>query len=180
MTVADPRPWAEQPPAWVLPVTVAGDLVLVREQGVLVSVGAICAYPAGFAFYLTIGLDRARVADRTIGFHAHTAEERASAARLQVTFPDARIADSLARGAGRVTPGELLLRFSGGGSGIRDYMAIPRCESQWWVSPLPPPGPVEFSISLPGAAAPSGSGRIDASLITSAAVRSQTLWPGPR
>ncbi len=179
MTVADPRLWAEQPPPWALPVTVAADLVLVREPGVLVSVGAICAYPAGFVFSLTIGLDRARVADRTIGFHAHTAEESASAARLQVTFPDGRLADSLARGAGRGTPGGLLLRFCGGDSGIRDYMAIPRCESQWWVSPLPP-RPVEFSISLPGAAAPSGTGRIDASLITSAAARSQTLWPGPR
>jgi hypothetical protein len=49
--------WAEAPPTWALPVTAAGNLVLVREGGVLVSVGAICAYPVGFVFYLAIGLD---------------------------------------------------------------------------------------------------------------------------
>jgi len=50
------------PPVWALPVTVAGDLVLVRRGGVLVSVGAICAYPVGFEFYLTIGFDRRQAA----------------------------------------------------------------------------------------------------------------------
>jgi hypothetical protein len=35
--------WASMPPAWALPVTVAGDIVLVRQGGVLVSVGAVCA-----------------------------------------------------------------------------------------------------------------------------------------
>jgi hypothetical protein len=203
MAMEEPRPWAEEPPAWVLPVTIAGDLVLVREPGVLVSVGAICAYPSGFEFYLTIGLDRARVADRKISFRVHSEEDRASAARLRVGFSDGQVGDSLARGTGRVTAGELLLRWCRGESGIQDYSTVPRCESQWWVSPLPPPGPVEFTVVLPGAVtvgaptdgtggAPdavglsrgpvpaSGTARVNASLITSAAAGAQSLWPGPR
>jgi hypothetical protein len=41
---------AESPPPWALPVTVTADLVLVREGGVLVTVGAVCVYPVGFEF----------------------------------------------------------------------------------------------------------------------------------
>jgi hypothetical protein len=76
----------------------------------------------------------------------------------------------------RVTPGDAVLRFSGGESGIRNNSPNARCESWWWVSPLPPPGPVEFAIFLHGSPGPTGTARIDASQITSAAAKAEILW----
>ena len=177
--------WGEAPPTWALPVTVAGDLVLVREGGVLVSVGAVCACPVGFVFYLTIGLDPRRAAgwrrratgSRVLGFHVRTPEERESAARIVVSFPGGRTADSVASMTG-VTPGEPVLSFAGGDSVIPAYAPALRAESRWWVSPLPGPGQVDFSVFLRGAAEPDGTASMDAAGIIDAASRSQVLWPG--
>jgi len=178
--------WAEAPPEWALPVTVAGDLVLVRQGGVLVSVGAVCAYPVGFEFYLTFGFDGGQAAgwragvpgDRMLGFHARTPQERESATRIVVGFADGTAADSLVP-MRRVTPGEPVLRFAGGDSVIGSYLPVLRAESRWWVSPLPPPGPVEFRVFLHGAAGPGGTASMDAGAIVEAAARSQMLWPAP-
>ena len=54
-----------------------------------------------------------------------------------------------------------------------------RAESRWWVSPLPPPGLVEFGVFLPGAAGPTGTASMDAAAILEAAGRSRALWPAP-
>lgn len=171
------REWIEPP--FALPVTVAGDLLLVRRPGLLAWIGALCAYPEGFTFYLTIGLDQARVADseRMITFHGHSEDEWSRATRLQVRFSDGQAADSKTRMHDRAAD-EPVLRFAGGPSEVREYHPVPRSESRWWVSPLPPPGPVEFTIFLQGAAEPTGTVRADAELITKAAARSRMLQPG--
>src|SRR6266699_1495735 len=125
--------WASTPPAWALPVTVAGDLVLVRQGDVLVSVGAVCAYPVGFEFYLTFGFDRSQAAgwraggpgDRMLGFHVRTPQERESATRIVVGFADGAVADSVMT---RVPPGEPVLQFAGGDSGIGSYLSVLRAE----------------------------------------------------
>jgi hypothetical protein len=179
--------WAQVRPAWALPVTVAGDVVLVREGGVLVSVGAVCAYPVGFEFYLTIGFDLRKAARRTtqgdgrrvLGFHARTPAEQASATRIVVGFASGATADSVACMGGKPTPGEPVLRFAGGDSMIGSYSPVLRAESRWWVSPLPPPGRIEFRVFLHGAAEPSGAASMDAAGILAAASRSQALWPAP-
>lgn len=183
--MADADGWIDTPPAWVSPATVAADVVLVRAGGVLASVGSVCVYPQGFVFYLAIGLDpqhavgwRSRgTRGRLLGFHARTPAEQESAARVAVTFPGGKSADSLASMSGVDTPGEPVLRFAGGESVILANAPVLRSESRWWVSPLPPPGPVEFRLFLPGAAGPSGSASMDAAAIIAAAGRSQTLWP---
>jgi hypothetical protein len=176
---------AESPPSWALPVTVPGDLVLVREGGVLVTVGAVCVYPVGFEFYLTFGFDpRDGAAWRTrapgkqvLGFHMRTPGERESATRIVVGFPGGKPADSADMTTGNVGPQEPTLRFSGGGSVIRSNSPVLRAESRWWVTPLPPPGLVDFSVFLHGAAEPDGRARMEAALIIEAAARSQVLWP---
>jgi hypothetical protein len=177
--------WAETPPTWALPVTAVGDLVLVREGGVLVSVGAICACPVGFVFYLVISLDphpaagwrKRATGSRVLGFHARTPEERESATRIVVGFPGGKTADSVAGMTG-VTSGEPVLSFAGGDSVIPAYAPLLRAESRWWVSPLPGPGRVEFSVFLRGAAEPDGTASMDAPAIIEAAARSEVLWPG--
>jgi hypothetical protein len=178
--------WASTPPAWALPVTVAGDLVLVRQGGVLVSVGAVCAYPVGFEFYLTFGFDLDRAAEwrsrtpggRVLSFHARTPSEEASAARIVVGFAG-RMVDSVACMNREVALGEPVLRFAGGDAGIPSYAPVLRAESRWWVSPLPPPGLVEFSVYLHRADEPDGTASLDAAGILEAASRTRTLWPAP-
>jgi hypothetical protein len=158
--------------------------VLVREGGVLASVGAVCVYPVGFEFYLTVGFDSADDAawrtaapgNQLLGFHMRTTEERESASRIVVGFPGGKSADSAATMTGDVAPGEPAVRFSGGDSAIRSYSPVLRAESRWWVTPLPPPGLVEFSVFLHGAAEPDGSASLDAAVIIEAAGRSQVLW----
>src|SRR5213080_4592519 len=79
--------WAAAPPTWALPVTAATTLVLVRQGGVLASVGPVCAYPVGFEFYLTFGFDTGPDAegrawpprDRLLGFQGRGNEEQESA-----------------------------------------------------------------------------------------------------
>ncbi len=179
--------WASTPPAWALPVTVAGDLVLVRQGGVLVSVGAVCAYPVGFEFYLTFGFNPAPAAEwrarapggRVLGFHARTPHEQVTAARIAVGLAGRAAADSVACMNREVTWGEPIVTFAGGDAGIPSYAPVLRAESRWWVSPLPSPGLVEFSIFLHGADEPNGTASLDAEGILEAAGRSQVLWPAP-
>jgi hypothetical protein len=179
--------WAQTPPTWALPVTVAGDLVLVRDGGVLVSVGAVCAYPIGFEFYVTFGFDAAQDAkwraraprNRTLGFHVRRPEERESVTRIAVGFADGTAADSVACMTGRVTPEEPVLVFAGGDSVVLSDAPVLRAESRWWVSPLPRPGLVEFSVYLHGATEPDGTASMDAAGILEAAARSRVLWPAP-
>jgi hypothetical protein len=177
--------WAEAPPTWALPVTAVGDLVLASEGGVLISVGAVCACPVGFVFYLAISLDPRPAAawrkrgtgSRVLGFHVRTPQERESAARIVVGFPGGRTVDSVTGMTG-VTSGEPVLSFVGGDSVIPAYAPALRAESRWWVSPLPGPGRIEFSVFLPNAAEPDGTASMDAAVIIEAAARSEVLWPG--
>jgi len=179
--------WAAAPPTWALPVTVTTTPVLMRQGGVLVSVGPVCAYPVGFEFYLTFGFDPGPDAkwrawaprDRLLGFHVRRTEEQESATRVVVGFAAGVAADSVACMHRPARPGEPLLRFSGGDSVIHQSAPPLRAESRWWVSPLPPPGRVEFGVLLPGAAGPAGPASMDAVAILEAASRSRALWPAP-
>jgi hypothetical protein len=163
-----------EPPAWALPVTVPGDVVLLRQSGAMIAVTAVCAYPVGFVFYLIAGFDLSQAdGPARLQFRVRTAAEQASAARLQVSFPDGRVADSVADQAGLPTAERPVLTCVGeGGTQEGGYLLQ---ESRWWVSPLPPAGPVDITIYLGGSAVPGGTGRIDARLITEAAARCDVL-----
>jgi hypothetical protein len=71
-----------------------------------------------------------------------------------------------------------VLSFVGGDSVIPAYAPALRAESRWWVSPLPGPGRIEFSVFLPSAAEADGTASMDAAVIIEAAARSEVLWPG--
>jgi hypothetical protein len=154
--------WADSPPSSVLPVTVAGGLVLIREAGVLAYLGPVCAYPAGFTFQLTISVNPDLASDRVINVGGHAREEHALRPRLQVRS-GGELADS--RPTGLAAAGQLVLRDCGGRT--------------WWVSPLPRGGRVEFALFLLGAPEPSGTAQLDAEPIIAAARQSVVLWAQP-
>jgi hypothetical protein len=130
--------WAATPPTWAQPVTVATTLVLARQGGALVSVGAVCAYPMGFEFYLTFGFDpdpnaewRARApSGRVLGFHVRTTQERESATRVAVGFAGDAAVDSVTCMTRRARPAEPVLRFAGGDSVIPSHAPVLRAESR--------------------------------------------------
>jgi hypothetical protein len=96
--------------------------------------------------------------------------------RVCVGFSDGQVLDSAADMTAVVTPGMPVLMYSGGVSALSGTPAL-RSESRWWVSPLPPAGPVQFTVLLPGSPESAGAASIDAARITSAAERSEVLWP---
>jgi hypothetical protein len=167
----------ESPPSWALPVTVAGDVVLVRTPGIAIAIGPICAYPTGFTFYLLAGFETRRPAVARLNFRARTPQEQAELTRLHIRYADGSVADSAARHQARPAPARSALRYCGGTDTVNNQ--VRRTQTLWWASPLPPAGAIEFSICLPGASEPTGTGRIEGSTIIAAAARCQRLWPEP-
>jgi hypothetical protein len=176
MLVADG--WSEAPPSWAVPVTVAGELVLVRRADVLAYIGPVCAYPTGFLFSLTIAAAPGGSGDSMIGLCVREGRRPGPVLRVQARFGDVTV-DSAARGTGRAAAGQPLLRDWGASATGRVGHPHPRSAGRWWVSPLPPAGPVEFAVFLPGEAEQSGAGRMDAGPIIAAAGRSAVLWAEP-
>jgi hypothetical protein len=168
--------WSEIPPSWALPVTVPGPLVLVRGEGMLAWIAPMCAYPTGFLFSLAINLNLGDAGELGIDFDARPPRDQASLSRLWVRF-DGAVVDSAEAMTWKAVTGQPVLRARGRYSTVR--AGYSRHVSRWWVSPLPRAGPVEFAVFLPGAAGRSGSARMEASLITSAARRSVVLWAEP-
>jgi len=168
---------AENPPAWALPVTVPGDLVLISQPGALVGIGPICAYPVGFTFYLMASLDSTVANPPELLFLGRTTYERQNMTRFLIRYSDGMTAAS-GHNRRAAEKGELTLRYCGEQrQPNRNWV---RQESMWWVSPLPPPGPVEFQIHLPALQQATGATDCDGTAIIQAASRSEILWPGAR
>jgi hypothetical protein len=168
---------AENPPAWALPVTLPGDLVLISQPGTLVGIGPICACPAGFTFYLMASLDSTVANPPELLFLGRTTYERQNMTRFLIRYIDGMTAAS-GHNRRAAEKGELTLRYCGeqrqpNGNWVRQ-------ESMWWVSPLPPPGPVDFQIHLPAPQQATGAAHYDGTAIIQAASRSEVLWPGTR
>ena len=164
--------WSKTPPSWALPVTVAGELVLLRTEQMLVYIGPVCAYPVGFVFCLTVGLNPRSEPRMTFGIGPG-----GPVRRLQVRF-DGWVADSAARRPVGEVRGEPVL-WDCGWRSTGDRHPNPRHVSRWWVSPLPEAGPVEFAVFVDGSEEASGTAQMDAGQITGAASRSVALWAGP-
>lgn len=80
----------DDPPSDIMPVTVPGDITLLRQPGLVISTGAVKAWPQGFEFTLSIlgGLDRAgAVPAESIALHL---KERGPHSWLSVRYADGR------------------------------------------------------------------------------------------
>ncbi len=155
-----------RPPSGIVPVTVPGDLILVRGPRLAAWAGAVSASPAGFGFTLLIVTDTGQTPD----FALHPGE-RDSRTWLEVRFADGR---ARAADLNACTPYEQ----PEGPSLTFEYDA--NCEgsnhSRWWVTPLPPPGPVSLEIHLDGQPEPSGVGHLDGQSLIDAARRAEVAW----
>jgi hypothetical protein len=150
-----------QPSAADIPVAVPGGLVIARQPGLLAWAGAFTVTPDGFEFALRI------TTTGPCGWALHE-EERNARSWLEVRYPDGRacesdLNDSLWQGGEE----NLVVAFLYGSSSSSATETVDN--SQWWVSPLPPPGPVDMILHLNGALGAAWAGRIDSAALRGAA-----------
>jgi hypothetical protein len=163
-----------KPPSGDIPVAVPGDLVLVEQPGLIAWAGAITVSSAGFEFALTIAADVSRPGIRLPDSFALQLSERARRTWLEVRFADGRAcAADLNTNTWSGGTEDLCLNFLYGEASE----SAGRDDSRWWVSPLPPQGPVELAIHLNGQEGPVGTGILDGYALLDAAVTVERLWP---
>lgn len=163
--------YVPRPAAGVIPVTVPGDFVLVREPGLAVWVGAVTVFPDSFAFTLLILFDTRSKPPADFALHK---EQRSQGAWLEVRFSDGR---SRAADLNTNTPFDQPegpeIRLEDGEMNLTEGWS----SNRWWVTPLPPSGPVELAIHLNGDEQPTGTGCLDGKALADAAACAEVLWP---
>lgn len=175
-----PRP-TERPPGGAVPVSVPLNLTLVRQPDLMVRVTVASAYPDGFLFLLSVGFDIRLIPFKRVDFYAPRELDHPLPARLEVRFSDGRVADSLMKLPRRRLDEEAILVYVDGTSHPlegkdQERDSFRRQETSWWVSPLPPPGPVEFAVHLRDSPELAGTGVFPAEPILEAAHRSEVPW----
>jgi len=160
---------------------VPADVMLIRTEQVAVAIGSIRAYPAGFEFALHT---RLRHPDETGHGGPDPLEPRVpwrgrqvpgDVLRLGLMYADGRrTATHAARPLAEddTDPGRLVMLECGSRGSPR------RWDGDFWVHPLPPPGPVTFVGSWPQYGVAEIRVELDGAAIREAAGRAVTLWPG--
>jgi hypothetical protein len=193
-----PDPWPEQAelrcaPPWTgrpqgaPPGAAVGELLLARSELAEVRIAYIDAYPEGFELEIRAST---RVAFQDLrrdgerwgpdvfgGAWPMAGESResipAQILRIGMQFADGSVVTNIA-GHGRPPAGPGMWSLSGGGGGSGGES---RFHHGYWVSPLPPPGPVAVVCEWPAAQIPLQRREIDAQLIVDAAERARAMFP---
>jgi hypothetical protein len=182
----EPEPPQPAPPPWMKPETelsaaIGERLVLAHTDEAAVAVNQLRAYSTGFEFTMSAVL---RQENRSVGRfeqmrHRWDEEEPISPhfLRVGVRFANGDVVSNLRRPGrwrdGPAPDGPVLM--GGGGSGDRH-----RYDSEFWVWPLPPAGPVTFVCEWPAFDIAESVGQLDGQVILDAAARAVRLWPADR
>ena len=192
-----PDPWPEQgarvnAPPWTgrpqgPPLgAVLSDLLLARSEQAAVYIDYLDAYPEGFELEIRTStsvayheLDREGDAHGPDPFGRHwsiVGERRdvlpPQLLRVGVQFADGRSATSIG-GHDRPVGGPIMDPLRGGGWGGGDES---RFHQGYWISPLPPPGPVAVVCEWPALEIPVARHEIDAYLILDAAEKARAMF----
>lgn len=172
-----PRPVWTQPDA-VIPGSVPAEVLVIRTEQVAVAVGSLRAYPNGFEF--TVHVRVRGEGEMRPGWHdpfdrhGRRGEEPGELLRLGILFADGRRAATTARDSWpdeEADPGRLVLRQGSGSASAGRY------DSDFWVYPLPPEGPVTFVASWLRYGVAETRAEVDGTAIRAAAGRAVILWP---
>lgn len=166
------------------PAGVGLSVLLGRTDDAAVGIGQIEVFSTGFRFSLAVRLRRPRPRHAggglfmLIGAHTHPGVEIPLEDRLLLglEYADGRRASTLQDvrmlgPAGAPDDQALVLAQQGGGGGDQSV------DQRYWVSPLPPDGPVTFVLAWPAFGFPESRTVVDGSAIRAAADRSELLWP---
>jgi hypothetical protein len=179
-----PEPVRRRRPVWmrsdaVIPGSVRAEVVLVRTEQVAVAVGSVRAYPNGFEFTLHTRLRRGDEAGPMVGDPLERHGRRGGQApgdvlRLGVLYADGRRAATTGghwRPDDDDDPERLVLHQNGSGG------SAGRWDGDFWVSPLPPEGPVTFVVSWLRHGVAETRADLGGAAIREAAGHAVILWP---
>ncbi|GIM96477.1 hypothetical protein [Paractinoplanes toevensis] len=170
------------PPENELPAGAGITVLLSKTEDTAVGISQVEVYSTGFRFTLDVRLraSRPEIANgglfALVSGHGHPRVQVPAEDRLLfgIEYADggrASILDDFhTRGPGASSP-LTLMRHGGGSSG--DLSA----NQTYWVSPLPPAGPVTFVLAWPAFGIAESRTEVDGSVIRAAADRSYLLWP---
>jgi hypothetical protein len=172
------RQWA--PPAWdrpsegTLPATLAVDAVLEQSEDIVVALTHLDVFGNGFRINLVVLLD------------PHRAQELQARAprgpmmlmpRIGVRFADGRAGGRSAMlhrldvpKDEQGLPTQPFVGYSGGGGGTGGW------RFGAWVYPLPPDGPLEIFVALPGPNTAEVRTVVEGSAVRAAAERAKVIW----
>jgi hypothetical protein len=189
-------PEAEEPdvPEWVAaPSNVLGAavplrLVLAKTSDLAVAVLGGTAYPTGFEFKLVVrsrgnrdelgDFDPLELHHRFVRRrHGGGREIPPELLRFGIEFSDGSKATNLQELWGGDPPREPpspVLMPGGGGGGVGNW------ETEFWVWPLPPEGPLAFVCEWPAREIPLTRVELDAALVRDAAAQAEVLWEPDR
>ncbi len=180
------RPWWHSPRN-ELGVSTGLRLLLARTDDVAVAVIDAVAYTTGVELNLVAARRKASAEDdpfelqhRFMHRLRHGADLPPELLRFGVVFSDGRKATSTGAGpwasfaldSGEEPEPEGPLLSPGGGGGSDD-----RWESEFWLWPLPPHGPLAFVVEWPAEGIELTRQEVDSAPIIEAAARSEVLWP---
>ena len=162
-------------PESVIPRTLAVELLIARNDRAAVAITGLWVYPAGFEFLVS-----GRVRPDVLWEHTEdeiSAEAQSPGLHIGIQFATGAKATSFSAlpdyGVDTSSDGpSMSMILSGGGRGGFEW--------RYWVSPLPPLGPLAFICEWPALNIPETRASIDAKTILEAAVQSIQLWPEPR
>ena len=182
------------PPWWAAPRNELGApvpirLVLARTDRVAVALVGATAYSTGLALTMAVRSRRSGTIEDVEAFlgdpyglpfghpirHMHHGGELPpEILRFGVQFSDGRkattVGGALPGGGPDEEPSGAVLVQGGGGGGNGDY------ESDFWLWPLPPPGPVTFAVEWPAREIELSKQQVDANVFIEASKQSEALW----
>jgi hypothetical protein len=151
-------------------------LMLARTEQVAVAVVGLWAFAAGFDLLVSVQLRDEVPGTSVASFMAGLDEEplEDEFCRLGIQFSTGEKAANTELRAAREESSAIagpIMKVRAGGGGLLSR------EWRYWVSPLPPPGPLAFVCEWPYFGIAESRTEIDAQLILDAASQSIVLWP---
>jgi hypothetical protein len=157
------------PPDNEVPIALPQNLLLARTDDVAVALLGLQVHSTGVSFHLTV---RARAAalrrlDNRLTELVWDHGPRGGRFLMGVEFADGRRASSVPGASS-----EGVVFHSGGGGGGETSI-----DQSWWLSPLPPEGPLRLVVRCPDLGLPESLVELDGGEIRRAAEHVVVLWP---
>ena len=161
-----------EPPENEVPVSLPQNLLLARTEDVAVALLGLQVCSTGVSFHLTVRVRAAalRRLDHRLTELVWDRGSRGGRFLIGVEFSDGRRASSLPGGSSE----GVFLHSRGGGGGETSI------DQSWWLSPLPPDGPLTVVVRCPELGLPEASAVLDGTAIRRAADGVVELWPWER
>jgi len=166
------RPHWMGPPHGAVGAPVPAVILLAKTGEVGLGVTGVLAFPTGFAFTLVTFL-RSGTADLDPWVHGGRRGRSLpdDLMRFGVEFGDGQKVTNLSRAAFVPPDDGPALEELGGSGGEHEW------QQEYWVSPLPPPGPLTFVCEWPARALGLTRVAIDADLVLEASGAAVAIWP---